>query len=137
MLSKNKKTKENNTSVNGSINVIGADTTIQGDIVSNGDVRIDGTLIGTVKTSSKLVLGASGKIEGDAHAKSADLSGKVLGNVHVSEILFLKSTSRIDGNIHTNKLVVESGGELNGNCEMGKSAIPIASGKNAKEAVGQ
>lgn len=135
MLSKKK--KETPVSPNGSINVIGSDTVIEGNITSNGDVRIDGTLVGSVKTSSKLVLGISGKIEGDVNAKSADISGKISGNAHVSEILYLKSTSRIVGDIHTNKLVVESGGEFNGKCEMGKTAIPIDSAKQTKGAVGQ
>lgn len=131
------KKKETSSAPNGSINVIGSDTTIEGNVTSNGDIRIDGTLIGSVTTSSKLVLGISGKIEGDANAKSADISGKVSGNVRISEILYLKSTSRIVGDIHTNKLVVESGSEFNGKCEMGKSAIPIAAAKQTKEAVGQ
>ncbi|MBO6515866.1 MAG: polymer-forming cytoskeletal protein [Bacteroidia bacterium] len=130
------KKKENSPAPNGSINVIGSDTTIEGDIVSQGDVRIDGTLIGSIKTSSKLVLGVSGKIEGNIVAKSADISGKVQGNAEVSEILYLKSTSRIFGDILTDKLVVESGGEFNGKCQMGKTAIPIDSLNKGKEAVG-
>ncbi|MFT5725364.1 MAG: cytoskeletal protein CcmA (bactofilin family) [Bacteroidia bacterium] len=129
--------KKESSSPSGSINVVGADTTIEGNITSNGDIRIDGTLIGKVTTSSKLVLGISGKIEGDVHAKSADISGKISGNASVSEILYLKSTSRIVGDIFTNKLVVESGGEFNGKCEMGKTAIPIDSTKQTKGAVGQ
>jgi cytoskeletal protein CcmA (bactofilin family) len=131
------KKKESPSAPSNSINVVGSDTTIEGNITSNGDVRIDGTLVGSIKTSSKLVLGISGKIEGDVNAKSADISGKISGNAHISEILFLKSTSRIVGDIHTNKLVVESGGEFNGKCEMGKTAIPIDSAKQAKDAVGQ
>lgn len=135
MLSNNK--KDNPAAPNGSINVIGSDTTIEGNIISKGDVRIDGTLIGSIRTSSKLVLGISGKIEGDVHAKSADISGKISGNANVTEILYLKTTSRIVGDIQTNKLVVESGGEFNGKCEMGKTAIPIDSAKQTKGAVGQ
>jgi cytoskeletal protein CcmA (bactofilin family) len=131
------KKKESTSAPNGSINVIGADTTIEGNIVSNGDVRIDGTLVGSIKTSSKLVLGVSGKIEGDINAKSADISGKIEGNAQVSEILYLKSTSRVHGDIATDKLVVESGGEFNGKCIMGKQAIPIDSVNKGKEAVGQ
>ncbi|MCB9261260.1 MAG: polymer-forming cytoskeletal protein [Flavobacteriales bacterium] len=131
------KKKEHNTIQPGSINVVGADTVVEGNIVSKGDIRIDGTLIGSVKTSSKLVLGASGKIEGDLEAKSADISGKIKGNLKVSEILYLQSSSSILGDIVTDKLVVESGGEFNGKCEMGKKAIPIDSANKLKEAIGQ
>ncbi len=131
------KKKENAASPNGSINVIGADTKIEGNIISQGDVRIDGTLVGSIQTTSKLVLGTSGKIEGNVNAKSADISGKILGDANVSETLFLKSSSRIVGDIRTNKLVVESGGEFNGKCEMGKVAIPIDSVNKTKGALGQ
>ena len=113
-----------------SINVIGADTTIEGNIISKGDMRIDGTLTGSIKTSAKLVLGVSGKIEGDLEAKSADISGTVKGNLLVSEVLYLKQTAKVHGDIRTGKLVVENGSEFNGQCTMGGNAIPIASRNN-------
>ena len=131
------KNKTSSMAPNDSINVIGSDTTIEGNIISKGDIRVEGKLIGSIQTASKLVLGVSGEIHGDIQAKSADISGKVQGNARVSEILYLKSTSRITGDIVTDKLVVESGGEFNGSCEMGKKAIPIDSVNKAKEAVGQ
>ncbi|MBI1307662.1 MAG: cell shape determination protein CcmA [Bacteroidetes bacterium] len=110
-----------------SINVIGADTIIEGNIISKGDVRIDGQLIGSIKTSAKVVLGTTGKIEGDLEAKSADISGQIKGNLDVADVLFLKQTSKVVGDVKTGKLVVESGGEFNGKCTMGGNAIPIAS----------
>lgn len=110
-----------------SINVIGADTVVEGNIISKGDIRIDGQLIGSIKSVAKLVLGASGKIDGDIDVRSADISGEVKGNVSVSEILYLKASSKVFGDIKTGKLVVESGGEFNGKCMMGGNAIPIAS----------
>ncbi len=110
-----------------SINVIGPDTTVEGNIISNGDMRIDGKLIGSITTSSKLVLGVSGIIEGDLEAKSADISGQVKGNLTVGEILYLKQSSKVMGDIKTGKLVVEPGGEFNGTCAMSGQAIPIAS----------
>ena len=124
-----------------SINVIGADTIIEGNIISKGDIRIDGQLIGSIKTSAKLVLGTSGKIEGDLEAKSADIQGSVKGNISVSEVIYLKASCKIDGDIKTGKLVVEAGGEFNGKCIMGGSAIPIASRSTSsapvKDAVAQ
>jgi len=125
MLSNRKKQSEPNPA--NSINVIGPDTTVEGNIISNGDIRIDGKLIGSITTSSKLVLGVSGIIEGDLEAKSADVSGQVKGNLTVGEILYLKQSSKVMGDIKTGKLVVESGSEFNGTCAMSGQAIPIAS----------
>lgn len=110
-----------------SINVIGVDTIVEGNIISKGDIRIDGQLKGSIKTSAKMVLGSSGKIEGDVDAKSADISGVVNGNLNVSDILYLKQSSKVYGDIKTGKLVVESGGEFNGKCVMSGQAIPMAS----------
>ncbi|MFT4522522.1 MAG: cytoskeletal protein CcmA (bactofilin family) [Bacteroidia bacterium] len=120
------KKKENNNASAAPFNVIGVDTIIEGNIISKGDVRIDGTLVGSIKTAAKLVLGTSGKIEGDIDVKSADVSGTVKGNVVVSEILFLKQSAKIHGDIKTGKLVVDSGGEFNGSCTMSGNTIPMA-----------
>jgi len=103
------------------LNLIGVGTSINGDINSAGDLRIDGTVIGSVSSKARLVLGPNGKIEGDIHAQNADIQGSVKGKLFVGEILFLKNTAQITGDIVTNKLVVESGAEFNGNCVM-KSA---------------
>lgn len=119
--------KESSPVSSNSINVIGADTIVEGNIVSKGDIRIDGQLMGSIKTAAKLVLGTSGKIEGDLEAKSSDIQGTVKGNITVSEVLYLKASSKIVGDIKTGKLVVEAGGEFNGKCIMGGSAIPIDS----------
>ena len=65
--------KENETS--GAVNIIGIGTIITGDIQSKGDIRIDGTLKGAVKTSGKVVVGQAGIIEGDVECNNADIAG--------------------------------------------------------------
>ena len=68
MFQKLNKTSDTN---NASINLIGNGTTIIGDINSDGDVRIDGTLKGNISISGKLVVGSSGKIEGSVICQNA------------------------------------------------------------------
>ena len=102
-----------------SINLIGAGTTIEGDVKSNGDIRIDGTVIGTVTSKAKVVVGSTGNIEGDINCQNADISGSVKGKTNVSDMLFLKSSARITGDIVSSKLVVESGASFTGSCNMG------------------
>jgi len=70
-----------------SINLIGAGTVIKGDIKSNGDIRIDGTLIGSVNSKGKLVVGTTGIIEGEVNCQNADFSGVIKATVTVSELL--------------------------------------------------
>lgn len=103
----------------GSINIIGQGTEIDGEISSDHDIRVDGVLKGEVKSKSKVVVGASGIIEGDVVCKNADITGTLKGKLSVSDLLFLKSTANVQGNIVTNKIVVESGAIMNGTLQMG------------------
>ncbi len=110
------KSSENSTT---SINLIGAGTVIEGDVRSNGDIRIDGTVQGKVVSKAKVVVGSTGMIEGDVSCQNSDLSGTVKGKMSVSELLFLKSSAKIIGDIVTGKLVVEVGATFTGSCNMG------------------
>jgi cytoskeletal protein CcmA (bactofilin family) len=107
-----------------SINLIGAGTVINGDIKSNGDIRIDGTLIGSVNSKGKLVVGATGNIEGEVNCQNADFSGNIKATVTVSELLSLKATAKLNGNVVTNKLAIEPGALFSGSCSMNNS-IPL------------
>jgi cytoskeletal protein CcmA (bactofilin family) len=117
----NKKEKTTTPSGGSAINVIGDGTKIVGDLSSNGDLRIDGVVEGSVRTQSKCVLGATGRIIGNIESKNCDISGRVDGNVKVNELLLIKASGKINGDIKTAKIIVENGGEFNGACTMGSS----------------
>ena len=101
-----------------SINIIGAGTVIEGDIKSDGDVRIDGTLNGSLNIKGKLVIGTTGIVDGEASCQNADISGIITGKIKVSELLSLKATSKLTGDITTNKLSIEPGANFSGSCAM-------------------
>jgi len=117
----NKTNKDNTAGENGvaSINLIGAGTVVEGDIKAQGDIRIDGTVYGSVSSKAKVVIGSTGVIEGDMNSLNADVSGNVRGKTTVSELLFLKSTANMIGDIVTGKLIVEVGATFTGSCNMG------------------
>lgn len=102
-----------------SINIVGLGTEISGDLVTRGDIRIDGKITGDVTSKAKVVVSASGEVFGNIFSESAEVSGKVKGNINTTEILFLKATANFTGDIASNKLVVESGANLIGNCRTG------------------
>lgn len=102
-----------------SFNKIGTGTSIVGDITSNGDIRIEGTLKGNLTISGKLVVGATGKIEGNINCQNADVEGDVHGNIIVSELLALKATAKILGDIVTGKISIEPNATFTGTCNMG------------------
>jgi cytoskeletal protein CcmA (bactofilin family) len=101
------------------VNTIGTGTIITGDVRSKGDIRVDGTLKGSVNTSGKVVLGKEGVIEGDVVCNSADISGVIKAKITVSQLLSLKETAKLNGDIITNKLSIEPGAAFTGSCSMG------------------
>ena len=101
------------------INMIGAGTTILGDVISKGDIRVDGILKGSVNTEGRVVLGREGVIEGDVMCKDADISGTVKAKITVSQLLTLKTSAKLNGDIITNKLSIEPGAAFTGSCSMG------------------
>ncbi len=109
--------KSNNPDSN-AINLIGPGTEITGDLNSNSDVRVDGSLNGNLVTKGKLVIGETGKVKGDIKCKNADISGKIEGKITVAELLSLKPSSLIEGDIVTNRLSIEPGSRFTGNCNM-------------------
>jgi cytoskeletal protein CcmA (bactofilin family) len=107
-----------------SATLISAGTTLQGDVKSDSDLRIDGTVHGNVTCASKIIIGPTGFIEGHIHAAHADVTGKVVGNITVKELLQLRGNCTVQGNIHAAKLQVDPTAVFNGQCQMG---IPAAS----------
>ncbi|MBI3136545.1 MAG: polymer-forming cytoskeletal protein [Bacteroidetes bacterium] len=108
-------------------------TAVKGDIKTDSNFRLDGELKGTLNTLGKLVVGPSGRIEGEIVCGNADIEGEVIGNIRVDGILILKSTARFTGNIIAQKVGIENGAEFNGNCHMGAGtpkfdtpAIPVS-----------
>lgn len=106
------------------INIINAGTSIIGDITSIGDLRIDGTVKGNITVKTKLVLGASSKVDGNVNAANCDLQGIINGNLVIEDLLSVKSTAKINGDITSQKLVIESGAEFNGKSQMSVSKTP-------------
>jgi cytoskeletal protein CcmA (bactofilin family) len=101
-----------------STSLIGAGTSMKGDITSNGDLRIDGTLIGNIHCSAKVVIGANGVVEGDISGQQADIMGKVTGTIKVKDLLQLKSSCSVNGNLQSGKLQIEPSASFNGQCHM-------------------
>lgn len=94
-------------------------THIQGDLKTDGDIRIDGTVKGNIRAEGKVVVGEHGKVEGEVECKNAAIAGKVVGTMRVTQMLSLSASAKIEGQVHTEKLSVEPGAELNGSVSMG------------------
>ncbi len=114
-------------------NLIGKDTIIKGDVQSSGDIRVDGQLIGSLKSNGKIVVGQTGIVEGDLTCKQADISGMVKGILKCEELTSLKSTSKVEIELITKQLFIEVGAVFTGKCQMSQPASqPINTNNNIK-----
>ena len=105
--------------------LISAGTSLKGDISSNSDLRIDGTVIGNIHSSSKVIIGGTGVVEGDIAASQTDITGKVSGNIRVKELLQLRGESMVTGNLYAGKLQIEPSATFNGQCYMGANIVEM------------
>jgi len=112
---------KNNEIENNAVNIINAGTDITGDIKSAGDIRIDGSLKGNLNTKGKIVIGQTGKINGEIVCKNSEVSGIIEGKIVVGQLLNLKASSKIFGDIETSKLSIEPGAVFSGTCKMSEN----------------
>jgi cytoskeletal protein CcmA (bactofilin family) len=99
--------------------VVGPSVKIQGDLNSEGNIRIEGSVSGKVKTSQSVNVGEAAKLTADIFAGSAVVSGEVQGNMKIAGNLILLKTARINGDIACAILRVEDGAQFTGKCTMG------------------
>jgi len=131
MFKSNNKMSRNNEVQTTAVNLVCDGTSINGDIEASRDIRIDGFVKGKIIVKGKVVVGPTGKVEGDITCQTIDVSGRIEGNIHVSEIISLKSSALVLGNIDTVKISVEPGAKFTGTCKMGNEAGV----KNEKKAI--
>ncbi|GGG36378.1 bactofilin family protein [Bizionia arctica] len=131
MFSDSKKDKKNAELIS-SQNIISKGTKIVGDIISDGDLRIDGTIEGNLKTPGKIVVGKTGIIKGTLNGTDAYFEGKFSGKLSLSGTLTLKATAHIEGEVVSGKLEVEPGATFNVTCAM-KGAEKEFQSKNDKK----
>ncbi|MFT6066357.1 MAG: cytoskeletal protein CcmA (bactofilin family) [Paraglaciecola sp.] len=112
-------------------NVIAKNTTIKGEVISDGDFRIDGVLEGELKTKGRVIIGAGGFVKGTIEALNADIEGKFFGQLNVEKTLTLKSIADISGDVVVGKLSIEPGAAFNASCVM-KASINIAKKEDGK-----
>ena len=111
-------------SSNGST-MIAAGTIITGDLESNGDIRIDGTLKGNLRGKAKIIVGSDGVVDGSIEGLQADIMGHVTGNIKIQELLYLHGSTEVHGDIFAGKLQVEPTAIFNGKCHMGANIVEL------------
>jgi cytoskeletal protein CcmA (bactofilin family) len=102
----------------GSACVIGAKTTVKGEITGDEDVLVEGAVEGQIKISRDLRVAASGSVRANVEANSVIVSGEVLGDCTAAVRVDIQSTGRLTGNIRAPKIVIAEGAVFRGNSDM-------------------
>ncbi len=94
--------------------IISADLTINGDLISEGEVQVDGTVNGDIKTTT-LLIGETAHIRGEVHAKRVRVHGHVDGQITAQSVTLAK-TAHVSGDVIHEDLSIEKGAFLEGHC---------------------
>ena len=108
-----------NKSIAPQLNMISENTTLQGNLNSDQDIRIAGNVKGDIVSKGKVIIANSAKITGNITAFEVDLAGSFKGNIKTASRMVLRSNGRVDGDIQTKAIVIEEGGIFNGALKMG------------------
>ena len=99
---------------NGEVTIVGAGARLEGNVVSAGNLRIDGQVKGQINADGDVTLSPQSQVDADIRAQNVSVAGKFKGNVIVKGKAHLARGGRIDGNITSKTLVVEEGGVFHG-----------------------
>nr|WP_319400248.1 polymer-forming cytoskeletal protein [uncultured Carboxylicivirga sp.] len=110
-------------------NMIGPGTKIKGDLETNGDIKIDGTVEGNIVSKGRVLIGQNGVVKGDVKCTNCDIYGHFDGKILITELLSLKSSSKLTGDVKTGKLSIEPGAIFTGTCDMAGDSTTATSAK--------
>ncbi|MBI5930219.1 MAG: polymer-forming cytoskeletal protein [Chloroflexi bacterium] len=106
--------------------VLGANSTLRGELRSQANVRLDGTFEGTLEIEGNVLVGETGKVTADINARNVVIAGAVRGNVSGNKVQLLK-TSRVWGDIHATAITTEEGAFIDGKITMVRHDASIQS----------
>jgi cytoskeletal protein CcmA (bactofilin family) len=113
------------------LTIIAVGTTVIGDVASEGVVKVEGTVEGTVRAGTQLLVAPGAVIRGDVHAIEIVAGGEIHGGVNADERVEIQAGAAIAGDIRTGRLHIADGGRVNGQIIM----EPTGAGRGERPAV--
>jgi cytoskeletal protein CcmA (bactofilin family) len=101
--------------------IIASDMTVTGDLETEGVVRVEGRVKGTVRVGSQILVSDGAVIEGDLHTQEAVVAGQVSGAIHARERVELQATALVTGDILTPRISIVEGARVTGEVKMDQS----------------
>ena len=106
------------TATGGGYSLLDKQLVVVGNIDTDGSLRIDGKLDGSIRRADTVVLGAGASMNGDIQAREVIIGGTLSGSVLASERVELQSTAIVTGDITSQVVFVQEGGIVNGRVQM-------------------
>jgi len=101
------------------VSIIGPGMKITGDCESDGTIRVEGAIEGSVKAAKSVVVGKDGIVVGDITTQDAIVAGRVNGSVTAESRVELQASCLIQGDIRSRRVKLEEGGQIDGSLHMG------------------
>jgi cytoskeletal protein CcmA (bactofilin family) len=108
------------------ISIVGPGMRVIGDCETDGTLRIEGSVQGTVRAGKAVVIGKDGIVNGDVHTQDAIIGGRVNGSIIAESRLELQTTCIVEGDIRARRIKLDEGGRMNGTVQIGEVKAPPA-----------
>lgn len=115
------------------LTILAAGLKVTGDLETDGVIKIEGTVEGTVRAQGQVLVARGGVVHGDIHTRGAVIGGRVLGSLVADERVEVQAGALIEGDLSTPRLIVQEGGDVNGRVMMGPSPAAARKGAPAGE----
>lgn len=106
-----------------------------GDCVTEGTLRIDGTVEGAINAGKAVVIGKDSLVIGDITTQDAVIGGRVQGRIVAESRLELQATCVVEGEVYARRIKLEEGGQVFGTIQMGEAATSATRKKEAEQPV--
>lgn len=110
--------RRNNYSADLADTVIASGLAVKGDLNSDNDILVDGTVEGSIVTKGNLIIGQPANINGNLQARSVTIAGQLNGDVDATEAVILEASAHLEGNVTAPQLSIASGAYLRGKVTM-------------------
>lgn len=105
--------------------IVGATASFNGQLKSEGGIRIDGCFDGVVETAGNIIIGEGAKVNADLSARNISVGGLVRGNITASGRLEILSSGRVYGDIQVSSFLIDEGGVFRGQSLMQPADEPL------------
>ena len=101
------------------LSIIAAGMVVHGDIETDGIMKVEGKVYGSIRAARQILVAPGALVEGDLDAREAVIGGEVRGTIRAEERVEVQASAVVAGDLVTARIAVLEGGQVNGEIKMG------------------